>query len=158
MILIGLDFLDGSRAALDQARSLAHATGSPAEVLHVREYGDAGGWEPGPDQLAWMESAGLTPAMVHTRKGVPWVELVRFARERGAAMIVAGRHGGSGAQPFTLGSTALRLATHAPHPVLLVGGAHAPTNRKGPVLAEGEWEDESPVKSPLGNPTLSDAG
>ena len=122
MILIGVDFLDGSRAALDQARALSLAMGKPMEALYVREYGEGGRWQPNPEQLKWLECAKVAPSELHTRQGVPWVELVRYARERGADLIVAGRRGESGSQPFSLGSTAQRLATHAPDPVLLVSG------------------------------------
>jgi nucleotide-binding universal stress UspA family protein len=95
MILIGVDFLDGSRAALDQARALSLAMEKPMEALYVREYGEGGRWQPTPDQLKWLECAKVAPSELHTRQGVPWVELVRYARERGADLIVAGRHGES---------------------------------------------------------------
>ena len=158
MILIGVDFLDGSRAALDQARSLSSAAGIPLEILYVRDYGEGGPWNPHPDQLEWLESAKLAPSDVQTRQGVPWVELVRYARERGAAMIVAGRHGGSGAHPFSLGSTALRLATHAPDPVLLVSGAQQRTEMKNRVFARDGEPRPGSDESSHGGSTRSDAG
>jgi len=95
------------------------------EVLHVWEYGGGEGWEPVGEELTAMAAADLRPKEVHVRRGVPWVELVRYAKERKARMIVAGRHGRSGFQPSALGSTAQRLATSSRVPVLLVSGTVA---------------------------------
>lgn len=120
MILVGVDFQEGSWVALSRARELSRMTGLPVEVLHVTGYGENLEWKPDPVQVEWLERAGLSPAEVKTRSGVPWVELIRHARERGAFLIVAGRHGGVVFQPAYLGSTAYRLATSAPDPVLLV--------------------------------------
>lgn len=123
MILVGVDFQEGSWVALNRARELSRMTGLPVEVLHVTGYGESPDWKPDPGQVEWLEKAGLSPSEVKTRSGVPWVELVRYARERGAFLIVAGRHGGMAFQPAYLGSTAYRLATSAPDPVLLVSAA-----------------------------------
>jgi nucleotide-binding universal stress UspA family protein len=123
MILVGVDFAEGSRVALAHARVLSSASGLPVELLHVRGYGDREGWVPGAEELAWMVSAGVRSEDLHTREGVPWVELVRYARERGAAFIVAARRGRPGTQTSFLGSTAMRLATNSTDPVLLVTAA-----------------------------------
>lgn len=120
MILVGLDFRDDSWAALFQARILSRATGMPMEVVHVWEYGEGKTWAPSPEESKALETAGLLPTEIQIRRGVPWVELVRYAKEREARIIVAGRHGGGGFQPFSLGSTAHRLATSSRDAILLV--------------------------------------
>jgi nucleotide-binding universal stress UspA family protein len=136
MILVGVDFLDGSWAALAHARVLSLATDWPVEALYVRAHDEPGVWEPKPEELRWMEKAELSPPEVHTRQGVPWVELVRFARDRQGRMIVVGRHRGSGFPPFSLGSTAHRLATNAPDSVLLVSGPPEEVTALGRGFAE----------------------
>ena len=157
MILVGVDFREGSRAALAYARALSLASGLPVESVYVREYGEDGLWRPDPEEEAWMARAELSAAQLRTRRGIPWVELVRYARERKATLIVVGRHGASGPQPSFLGATALRLATHAPDPVLLV--SHGPTLGPG---AEGVHDSKpglakDPETSIPGRPTHSDA-
>ena len=157
MILVGMDFRDDSWAALLQARFLSRATGMPMEVLHVSEYGGSERWQPGPEELRALEAAGLNPEEIRIRRGVPWVELVRYAKERSARIIVAGRHGGAGFQPFSLGSTAQRLATASRNPVLLV--SRASERKKGTGRRWAHEADSAPERDfeTNGTPTSSEA-
>jgi nucleotide-binding universal stress UspA family protein len=66
-------------------------------------------------------------ADVVVRSGTPWLEIVRYAQERPAEVVVVGTHGSTGFQPLSLGATAGRLAILSPRPVLLVG----PKTRNG---------------------------
>lgn len=54
----------------------------------------------------------------HLRSGVPAVEIVRFAREADASLIVMGTQGLSGVEHFLLGSTAEQTVRTAPCAVL----------------------------------------
>jgi len=127
IILVGIDFSDGSHNAVLEARRVARATGATLESVHVR---------PGlrrellvldGDERTWLESVGLDEAGLRLRCGTPWIELVRLAREHEAEMVVVGAHGAAGFQPVGLGSTAERLALMAPSPVLIVGRRDANT-------------------------------
>jgi nucleotide-binding universal stress UspA family protein len=157
MILVGMDFRDDSWAALREARSLARATGLPLEVLHVCEYGESEGWEPRTEDRVALEAAGLPPAEVRVRRGEPWVELVRYAKEQKAGIIVAGRHGASGFQPLALGSTAHRLATASQDPVLLVSGATGRRRAAGRSGSEEVDATTAPEKRTNGSPIHSEA-
>jgi nucleotide-binding universal stress UspA family protein len=52
--------------------------------------------------------------------GVPFVEIVKVARKKGAGLIVMGTHGRSGLAHLLIGSTAEKVVRHAPCPVLVV--------------------------------------
>lgn len=52
--------------------------------------------------------------------GVPFVEIVRCARDREADLIVLGTHGRSGLAHLLIGSVAERVVRKAPCPVLTV--------------------------------------
>jgi nucleotide-binding universal stress UspA family protein len=67
-----------------------------------------------------MRAHHVDPASVRLRHGEPWVELVKFAEEVGATLVVAGTHGRSGFQPFRLGTTAAAVALRCRAPVVLV--------------------------------------
>lgn len=55
-----------------------------------------------------------------TRQGVPYVEIVRYARELHADLIVMGTHGRTGVSHALLGSVAERVVRKAHCPVLTV--------------------------------------
>lgn len=125
---MGTDFSEVAARALEEGRRLARRLGLRVELLHVREgIGGDDGWVPGPAELGWLERVGLDPEAVAVRSGTPWLEIVRYARERPAGTVVVGTHGSTGFQPISLGGTASRLAIRSPRPVLLVG----PGNRRG---------------------------
>ncbi len=52
--------------------------------------------------------------------GTPFVEIIDFAREAGADLIVMGTHGRSGLRQLLIGSVAERVVRKAPCPVLTV--------------------------------------
>jgi nucleotide-binding universal stress UspA family protein len=68
----------------------------------------------------WFESLAVEADAVEVRGGVPWIELVRAAGQRGAAFLIAGTHGETGFQPLRLGTTAGLVALRCPTPVVLV--------------------------------------
>jgi nucleotide-binding universal stress UspA family protein len=117
VIIVGIDYSEGSAAAVKVARALA-GLGVPVRPVHVcgssRVEGPTSGAE------AWLEALGFEPGDVEERTGVPWVELVRSAQEHGASLLIAGTHGDSGFQPFKLGGTAELVALRSRTPVVLV--------------------------------------
>ena len=54
------------------------------------------------------------------KKGVPFLEIVRFANENDIDLIVIGTHGHSGFEHIVFGSTAEKVVRKAPCPVLSV--------------------------------------
>ncbi len=115
-VVVGTDFSEGASCALREARWLAERAGLELQVLHVNENGTP--WRPDSAAWTWLQSAGVDPKVLLVRDGLPWVEIVRHAREVSAVVIVLGSYGESGFQAMTLGSTASRVALRAPCPVL----------------------------------------
>lgn len=132
-ILVGTDFSEASRAALDAGRNLARAAGARLTLLHV--------CPPGVDALG---AAGLEQGMamghrVHEALAVlkdrltgvpdsrvelvtdpsPAAALVDFAASHEVDLIVVGSHGRGAAGRFLLGSVADRVARHAGCSVLV---------------------------------------
>ncbi|MFO1091800.1 MAG: universal stress protein [Planctomycetaceae bacterium] len=64
-------------------------------------------------------AAGLTITR-EVRVGTPFLEIVRYARETNADLVVVGTHGRSGLAHVLLGSTAEKVVRKAPCPVLTV--------------------------------------
>jgi universal stress protein A len=137
-ILVGVDFSDSSRLALDYAIELALQLGAAVELLHVYQIPSFAFPESivpaPPDTLEamvaasqghldeWAERARAR-GLVATREllpGSPHVELVGRAREGGFDLIVVGTHGRTGLRHALLGSVAERVVRRASVPVLTV--------------------------------------
>jgi universal stress protein A len=137
-ILHPTDFSDNSDQALKYACSLATQFGAELHLINVVH--DAGlisppiaGFIP-PDyyeqqiQRATEELASLPEKVLShsgsvTRnicQGVPFVEIIRYAKENAIDMIVMGTHGYSGLKHVMLGSVAENVVRNAPCPVLTV--------------------------------------
>jgi len=128
VVLVGTDFSAVSVQALDEGRRLAARFRLPLELLHVRDgFRREGNWIPGSGEALWLREVGLSPEDVVIRTGTPWLELVRYAQERPASVVVVGTHGSTGFQPLSLGGTSARLAILSPCPVVLIG----PKSRNG---------------------------
>jgi nucleotide-binding universal stress UspA family protein len=126
LIVVGVDFSEGSCAAVTAGRMLAEDRDEPLRVVHILR-DNSGPWQPGPEASNWLRSNAVEPGELEVRRGVPWVELVRAAEEWGAHFVVAGTHGSTGFQPFRLGNTASMLALRCRTPVVLAP-ARQPTN------------------------------
>ena len=128
-LLVGVDFSDGARAALTEARRLAGRMQLPLAVVYVRDPIHDAGTRLDPEAEQWLADAEITPDQLHVRSGQPWAELARAAAACGAVALVIGSHGRSGYQPVALGSTAVRLGLVAPCPTVVVNprarAAHA---------------------------------
>jgi nucleotide-binding universal stress UspA family protein len=138
-ILVPTDFSDNSLVAMDYACWLAQVLKAEVSILHVAEphvYPAAFGL--GSVNLPELEQklraaavervdrlkSEKVPAGVAARAavvdGVPFVEIVRRARDEKADLIVIATHGYSGLKHVLLGSTAERVVRKAPCPVLTV--------------------------------------
>ena len=140
-IVVALDFSDSAADALDAALTLA-ATDSATRLhlLHVVPSAMPPLWTDEPSALdlrtveqAWRESAveqlmklaaghELDPARVTTAVeiGAPANEIVRYAEDHGADVIVLGSHGHGMVRRFLLGSVADKMVRQAPCAVLVV--------------------------------------
>jgi nucleotide-binding universal stress UspA family protein len=140
-IVVALDFSDSTPDALDAALALAAAdAGSRIHLLHVVPSAAPPLWTDEPSALdlrvveqAWTDSAldqlaklaasqSLDPARVTTAVvvGAPANEIVRYAEEHRADVIVLGSHGHGLVRRFLLGSVADKMVRQAPCAVLVV--------------------------------------
>ena len=135
-ILVPLDFSSASMEALDYAVWLAKQFHAAIHLLHVYP----------PDEASSVASAGhrlfesaeaierlneeltgihrkhaptFRPDNCHIRRGRPYEEIARLAREIDADLIVLSTRGHSGLKHLLLGSTAERVVRYAPCPVLI---------------------------------------
>ncbi len=138
-ILVAHDFSDTADHALGFASDLARALGARVTIVHVCEvvsYGYAESIVAMADVMAQVQrlaasalqklvdrsrAAGLEVSS-ELRTGAPRDEIVSFARECKADLIVAGTHGRKGVPRLLLGSVAESLVRLAPCPVLTVHG------------------------------------
>jgi nucleotide-binding universal stress UspA family protein len=136
-VLMPVDFSEPSREALAYARQLAEQFHAELILAHVTELPfvdpnlaeiDTQTFEENARQsaqeqldkaVAALRTAGIT-ASGRLLTGVPWNEVVEFARREPVDLIVAGTHGYTGLKHILLGSTAERIIRHAPCPVLVV--------------------------------------
>ncbi|MBI4503756.1 MAG: universal stress protein [Gemmatimonadetes bacterium] len=119
-LLLATDFSPSSAAAFEEAHWLGERLGVTPEILHVAEDNEGNEWRHHPSARLWLATTGLEESAVITRSGIPWVEIVRRVQETSPALLVIGSHGQSGFHPLRLGSTAERLGSGAPCPVVLV--------------------------------------
>jgi nucleotide-binding universal stress UspA family protein len=138
-ILFPTDFSQGARAAMDHAISLAKDYDARLLLLYVIQDISIAEWYI-PSTLsvtdlvedmqksAWkeMEKWG-SEAQASVRdieklvvRGVPFVEIIKTARDRGVDLIVIGTHGRTGIDHMLFGSTAEKVVRKAPCPVLTV--------------------------------------
>ena len=139
-ILNPTDFSEFSNHALCYGCEFANRFGAELHLLHVVDESltlpDPFLGAPVPDaevhdlerggrtSIARSPAAGLldgeNPAARAVQIGVPFVEIVRYARQHGIDLIVLGTHGRTGLAHALIGSTAERVIRKAPCPVLTV--------------------------------------
>lgn len=140
-IVVAVDFSDSTPDALEAALALAAAeAGSHVHLLHVVPSAVPPLWTDEPSTLdlrtveqAWIDTAlkqlaalagaqALDPGKVTTAVvvGAPANEIVRYAEERHADVVVLGSHGHGLVRRFLLGSVADRMVRQAPCAVLVV--------------------------------------
>ena len=138
-ILVPTDFSDNAEQAFSHARDLAKALGASVELVHVHQnplYTGAFGYgtvelppayeeETRKAVVARLEEqreafGNGVKVSVTVLEGTPFDELVRYAAQENADLIVMATHGYTGLKHVLLGSTAERVVRHAPCPVLTV--------------------------------------
>ena len=136
-ILVAVDFSDTARKALLYGKDLSRAFGARLHVLHVANVistsaaqfypegpGDpeAKAIELGTRQLqAHLLAEGLADASRDVRVAPdPAVEIIAYAKEIHADIIVLGTHGRTGVTRFFMGSVAEHVVRASPCPVLVV--------------------------------------
>jgi nucleotide-binding universal stress UspA family protein len=133
----GVDFSDPARAALEEAVEQARRTGAELVLVHVHVPPPASPADVivSPAELTRMAADEMQRTLegwradaearlgravsVRSLVGDPAGELVRWAREHGADLLVLGTHGRTGIRRFILGSVAERVLREAPCPVLV---------------------------------------
>jgi len=138
-ILFPTDFSQGARAAMDHAVSLARDYNARLILLYVIQDISIAEWYI-PSSLsvtdlvedmqksAWKEmdkwgaevSSKVKEVEKMVERGVPFVEIIKTAKEKEADLIVIGTHGRTGIDHMLFGSTAEKVVRKAPCPVLTV--------------------------------------
>lgn len=138
-ILFPTDFSQGARAAMDHAVSLARDYRAKLILLYVIQDISIAEWYI-PSSLsvtdlvedmqksAWQEmdkwaaevSAKVPDSEKMVVRGVPFVEIIRTAKDKNADLIVIGTHGRTGIDHMLFGSTAEKVVRKAHCPVLTV--------------------------------------
>lgn len=139
-ILVPIDFSEHSTQALRFGCGLAEKFSSELHLLHVMQDLVAMVPEPGlafPPPGNYMEELkasaeaallklpdpewSVTSTVVRdTRQGPPFLEIVRYAKEKDCDLIVMGTHGRSGLSHVLMGSVAEKVVRKASCPVLTV--------------------------------------
>lgn len=139
-IVVPTDFSDASEQALRYGKAMAKAFGASLHVLHVVQEPfaqpwavEAYGFSLATLQDEWVkeatarleqavpeaERAALKATLV-TRLGHPYLEILRYADEQKAGLIVMGTHGRGPLGHMVMGSVAERVVRKAACPVLTV--------------------------------------
>jgi nucleotide-binding universal stress UspA family protein len=136
-ILVPLDFSPPSQRAMRFAREWATIFGAEVFLLHVIEpttsVGEFGTVPMGMvlrdftakaaaalQKLAAQEFPDSIPVSSTVRKGKAFDQIAAAAREIRADIVIIATHGHGGLKHALLGSTAERVARHAPCPVLVL--------------------------------------
>ena len=138
-VLAPTDFSRHSENALRYACSMAAQFVADLHLLHVVQDVWAAMAEPGfvPPSGNWLEDLKTsvrselekrpdppwTEKLTITRevrRGAPFLEIIRYAKENDVDLIVLGTHGRSGLAHVLLGSVAERVVRKSPCPVLTV--------------------------------------
>lgn len=138
-ILFPTDFSNGARAAMDHAISLAKDYQARLILLYVIQDISIAEWyipsalsvtdlvedmqkSAGKEMDKWAAEASSKVKNVEKMvvRGVPFVEIIRTAKDQNADLIVIGTHGRTGIDHMLFGSTAEKVVRKAGCPVLTV--------------------------------------
>src|SRR5882757_2099338 len=145
-IVVGTDFSEGARCALQQAVRLAGSSGARLALVHAyedqieapRAADDIPGAVQQQLDAAVTEDVSGSGVEVETfvRRGAPWEKLLNVAVEVGADLIVigaTGQRGAIGGAGSLLGSVAYRVVSSSTRSVLI---SRIPLDRGSPAAAE----------------------
>jgi nucleotide-binding universal stress UspA family protein len=143
-IVAATDLSAASDHALDFAANLASTLDAKLSIVHALEvpYPYPVPLPPGvPEDLRTRLEKRCAELRAHVRDvqvvvregGTPWSEIVAFAEETGADLIVVGTHGRRGVTHLLLGSVAERVIRLSPVPVITVPST-ADASRTAPAL------------------------
>jgi nucleotide-binding universal stress UspA family protein len=138
-ILFPTDFSEGALAALPYATDLAESYSAKLYLLHIiYDMSAATGlhvphislnemydeMQKGAEKEIGNFGAGMRVKLkdIETQviRGVPYEEILKFARDKGIDLIIMGTHGRSGLDRVIFGSTAEKVVRNAECPVLTV--------------------------------------
>ncbi|MDQ3071866.1 MAG: universal stress protein [Bacteroidota bacterium] len=136
-IIVPTDFSEHSLRALEKAVYMARHLDAAISVLYVKKvkkfpsiFSSKHEDEPGNPEQNIQELIQNTPHegididySIH--KGTVSKEIIRFAEEKDAYMIIMGTHGISGFEEIWMGSNAYRVVTNAHCPVLTTRGLYS---------------------------------
>jgi nucleotide-binding universal stress UspA family protein len=133
-LLVAVDFEEASRRAVDLAKELAAPLGATIALVHVYELPvyTYPGLEPSilpgfhhevttaarRALESFCQGVGIEDAAL--REGDPVTEILAYARERKAGLIILGTHGRTGLAHALLGSVAEKIIRQSEIPVLTV--------------------------------------
>lgn len=134
-LLVATDFSRGARVALDRALLLPLGASATLRLVHVLPRGRSDAEPQARKRLEELASAARrqqpgVEVSWELRRGPPFVELVRAAREAGAELTVLGAHGERAIKDLLVGSTADRVIRSGEGPALVVKGAARETYRR----------------------------
>ena len=145
-ILFATDFSLCARHAEEYVVLVSHAYEAAVEVVHVFElypgvYVSVQDHSETDGRLAEVVARLRVPGRSvtgHQQTGIPSVQICEFAFEHQTNLIMMGTHGRTGLDHIFLGSTAERVLTMAPCPVLTVRAPKGPDARynNAPVVLE----------------------
>lgn len=145
-ILVAWDGSETAAQAFEKAAELASQTGAELRVVSVAEtpdYADTTGEYEGAleDAARFFERKRERLEAASRRHGVgyetqvirghPAGALIEHARRERPDLLVVGRKGHGALERFLLGSVTLKLAAHAPCPLLIVPKANAEAGAEG---------------------------
>ena len=136
-VIVPTDFSEHSAAALSWARRLCHSLKAPMHCVYVAREPTmylgtefAPGAMPSVEDIKVSADKGMEKFVAEhdlgpdcstvVLFGTPFVEIVRYARDQDALMIVMSTHGHSGIKHMLLGSTAESVVRKSTCPVLTV--------------------------------------
>jgi len=138
-ILVPIDFSEYSKKALQYAVPFARQFNAKIYLLYVVEptvypadfsFGQIGmpnvenelrvKGEEELQELIKNEIKGVVPSEASVKVGLPFVEVVSFAKDEAIELIIVATHGHTGVEHILFGSTAEKIVRKAPCPVLVV--------------------------------------
>lgn len=137
-ILCAVDFSEPSAGALQYALALAQRLGAEVDLFHAYQFPNYavadGAVELPPylqedlakrlqerlEQFAKEAGGAECKARCHIAEGVPYLEVIKAAKDQHADLIVIGTHGRTGLSHMLLGSVAERVVRTSEVPVLTI--------------------------------------